>query len=161
MKKLILLIQVAVLFLALTDVCSQWYPQNSGTTNPLLEVFFTDANTGTAVGDEGTILKTTTGGVTFVNQISSEIPEKYSLYQNYPNPFNPTTNIRFALPRSSFVLLIVYDVLGKEVSVLVNEELKAGAYNYDWSGVDLPGGVYFYKLETEEFTNVKKMVLLK
>ena len=115
-----------------TNGGTNWTSQTSGTTNCLCDVSFTDANNGTAVGDDGTILRTTNGGV-FVNQISNEIPEGFSLYQNYPNPFNPTTNIRFEIPRTSLVKLIVYDILGREVATLVNEKLGAGSYEVDWA----------------------------
>ena len=123
-------------------------------------VSFTDTNNGTVVGSGGKILRTTNGG-TFVNQKSSEIPKGFTLYQNYPNPFNPTTNIRFEVPRTSLVKLIVYDILGREVATLVNEKLGAGSYEVDWSGSGYPSGVYFYRLETEEFIGVKKMILIK
>ena len=127
------------------------------------DVSFTDANNGTAVGGDygvSTILRTTNGGV-FVNQISSEIPEGFSLYQNYPNPFNPLTNIRFDILKSSNVKLIVYNILGKEITILVNEKLTAGSYKVDWNASDYPSGVYFYKLITYEYVAVKKMVLIK
>ena len=161
MKKLILLIQVAVLFLALTDVYSQWYPQTSGITEHLQGVSFTDSNNGTAVGDYGIILRTTNGGVTFINQISSEIPEGFSLYQNYPNPFNPSTKIKFDLPKSNHVKIIIYNTLGKEVTELVNEKLSTGSYEVDWNASGYSSGVYFYKLTTNEFYDVKKMILIK
>ena len=200
-KKIILLIQVAFIFLALTDVYSQWYPQTSGTTywlsgvsftdanngtdvgvggtilrttnggtnwisqtsgttNHLRGVSFVDANTGWAVGDSGTILRTTNGGVKVVN-ISTKIPSIHSLEQNYPNPFNPTTNIKFDIPKLTNVKIIIYNALGKELTSLVNEKLSAGSYEVDWNASNYASGVYFYKLETEEFTNTKKMVLLK
>ena len=95
-----------------------------------------------------------------IKNISYEIPEKYSLHQNYPNPFNPTTNIRFEIPRTSLVKLIVYDILGKEITTLVNEKLSAGSYEVSWDGSGYPSGVYFYKLITDEFSSVKKMILL-
>ncbi len=96
-----------------------------------------------------------------VNNISNEIPKHFSLSQNYPNPFNPTTNIKFQIPKSGFVKLIIFDVLGKEVQTLVNEQLSAGTYNADFEGSSLPSGVYYYKLETVSFTQTKKMVLIK
>ena len=100
------------------------------------------------------------------NNGNSSVPEKFSLYQNYPNPFNPTTKIRFDIPetvkrKTLNVKLIVYDVLGKEITTLVNEELNTGSYIIDWNASDYPSGVYFYKLETEGYTNVKRMILVK
>jgi len=144
-----------------TNGGTNWTLQLSGTTNWLGSVYFTDSNNGIAVGENGTILRTTNGGVTFINQISSEIPKGYSLYQNYPNPFNPITNIKFDIPKSSYVKLTIYDMLGKEVTTLVNEKLSTGSYKVNWDGSGYPSGVYFYKLVTGDFIDVKKMILLK
>jgi photosystem II stability/assembly factor-like uncharacterized protein len=96
-----------------------------------------------------------------VEQTSSEIPQNYLLSQNYPNPFNPETRISFSLPNSSYVSLVVYDITGKEIRTLVSENLRAGVYEYEWNGIDLPSGVYFYRLQTAQFTYTKKMILLK
>jgi len=91
----------------------------------------------------------------------SNIPEKFSLSQNYPNPFNPTTTINFSVPKSGLVTLRVYDVLGKEVASLVNEVKNAGSYSVDFNGTELTSGTYFYRIEAGDFTDVKKMILLK
>lgn len=96
-----------------------------------------------------------------IQQISSEVPTGFSLSQNYPNPFNPVTNIKFQLPKAGFVKLAVFDALGRNVAELVNQQLKHGTYNIDFEGNNLPSGVYFYKLETESFTQTKKMILIK
>jgi hypothetical protein len=109
-----------------------------------------------------------------IQRISSEIPKSYSLSQNYPNPFNPVTKIRFSIPLwrgvdaagSRGVLLKVYDILGREIAMLVNEQLKPGTYEVSWPAPtgdvsNYPSGVYFYKLITNEYTISKKMVLLK
>ena len=96
-----------------------------------------------------------------IKKISSEIPSRYSLYQNYPNPFNPKTNIRFDLHRTSKTTLIVYNMLGKEIATLVNEKLSAGSYEVDWDASGYPSGVYFYKLITDDFVGVKKMLMIK
>ncbi len=96
-----------------------------------------------------------------ITPISSEIPNKFSLSQNYPNPFNPVTNIHFAIPKSSFVKLIVYDMLGREVESLVNENLNAGTYNAEWNASNFSSGVYFYRLQTDRYTETKKMILVK
>jgi hypothetical protein len=88
-------------------------------------------------------------------------PDKFELKQNYPNPFNPTTKISFSIPKSSFVTLKVYDMLGKEVAQLVNQELTANYYSFDFNGANLASGVYFYKLESASFTDVKRMMLIK
>jgi hypothetical protein len=96
-----------------------------------------------------------------INPVSSEIPGSFRLYQNYPNPFNPVTNIKFDIPKSSPVKIAVYDISGREISTLVNEQLSAGSYDINWNGSEHASGVYFYKLETGSFTEVKKMVLVK
>jgi len=102
-----------------------------------------------------------------ISQLSNKVPESFSLSQNYPNPFNPTTKISFAIPPSkgdrgmSMIRLVIYDALGKEVAVLINEQLKPGTYEVDWDGTNFPSGIYFYKLEIGEFTQTKKMVLIK
>ncbi len=102
-----------------------------------------------------------------IEPISSEIPTKFELLQNYPNPFNPTTKLRFSIPLSRGVsegrgvLLKIFDILGKEIAVLVNQNLKPGIYEIDWNAESIPSGVYFYSLITNEFTQTKKMVVLK
>ncbi len=103
-----------------------------------------------------------------VNNINTQSPSKYSLSQNYPNPFNPVTIIRFSIPAvdsrlrgNDRVLLKVYDILGKEVQTLVNESLQPGTYETSFDGSSLTSGVYFYKLITNEFTETKKMLLIK
>ena len=96
-----------------------------------------------------------------ITQIGTEIPEKFTLDQNYPNPFNPTTTIKFNIPKNAYVKLAVYDILGREVAKLVNNQLTAGTYNYELNGTKLSSGVYFYTLEAGDFVNTKKMVLIK
>jgi hypothetical protein len=94
-------------------------------------------------------------------QRGKDIPKFYVLGNNYPNPFNPTTKISFGLPRSSNTKLIVYDLLGREVITLVNDKLEAGSYNIEWDAGNYSSGVYFYKLESGNFVQTKKMVLIK
>ena len=101
-----------------------------------------------------------------IQKTSSKIPSSYELYQNYPNPFNPTTSIKFEIPKSLSVKLIVYDLLGKEVATLVNEKLNAGSYEVKWpapsgDGSSYSSGVYFYRLVTGDFIDVKRMLLIK
>jgi hypothetical protein len=99
--------------------------------------------------------------LTGVNNISGSIPKSYNLYQNYPNPFNPSTKIKFDLPKSSSAKLVIYDILGREVAILVNEQLKPGNYNIEWNASNFPSGVYFYKLVAGDYVEVKKMILIK
>lgn len=98
---------------------------------------------------------------TEVQQIGNEIPNKFDLSQNYPNPFNPVTKVSFDLPKQSFVSLKVYDITGREIATLVNEELSAGKYVSDFDASKLSSGTYFYRLETGDFIATKKMILLK
>ncbi len=104
--------------------------------------------------------------LTLIYSHNNYIPKKFDLSQNYPNPFNPKTKIRFGIPsnvkrETSNVKLKIYDLLGREVAILVNEELKPGTYEADWDGSNYSSGVYFYKLEAGDFTETKKMVLMK
>lgn len=98
---------------------------------------------------------------TGVNPVNFATPTNYELFQNYPNPFNPITVIEFLLPERSFVTLRVFDINGKIVSELVNENLSAGIFQYEFNATNFSSGVYFYKLETGSFSQTKKMMLTK
>ena len=91
----------------------------------------------------------------------SMIPKSYALRQNFPNPFNPVTKIKFDLPNNTKVKIIIYDISGREISQLVNNNLSAGSYEIEWNGNDFASGVYFYKMQTESFADVKRMILIK
>jgi hypothetical protein len=88
-------------------------------------------------------------------------PTEFVLYQNYPNPFNPSTSIEYIVGSTGYVFLKVYDVLGNEIAVLVNEQKPAGIYQLEFDGANLPSGIYYYRLESGSFVQTKKMVLLK
>lgn len=96
-----------------------------------------------------------------IQTVSNEVPKCISISQNYPNPFNPMTKIKFNIAKESAVSITVFDVLGRHIQTLVNEKLKAGSYQTEWSAVNMPGGVYFYRIETEEYSETKKMILVK
>lgn len=96
-----------------------------------------------------------------INNISTEVPSDYSLYQNYPNPFNPSTKIKFAIKNSGFVSLKVFDIMGREIYTLYNGILKPGLYETDFKAEELNSGVYFYRLQGEDFLMTKRMMLLK
>jgi len=96
-----------------------------------------------------------------ITNINLEIPSSFSLSQNYPNPFNPTTVIKFDIPKSGEVSLKVYDVLGREIASLVNENLKTGSYSMDWNASQCPSGVYFYRLTADGFKETRRMIYLK
>ncbi|MGB5875130.1 MAG: T9SS type A sorting domain-containing protein, partial [Bacteroidota bacterium] len=146
-----------------TDAGATWVRQSSGTTSGLYDVSFTDADTGTAVGRNGTILRTTTGGVVTSVKGNKEtsIPVQFALAQNYPNPFNPSTTIEFALPHAGFVTLSVYNVLGEEVATLIAGEHAAGTFRTSWDASGLPSGVYFYRLSAGDYVQTKKAVLMR
>jgi hypothetical protein len=141
-----------------------WTGQASGTTSSLISVSFTDRSMGTAVGAGGTILRTTTGGTTWIRgdeTLPGKPPNLFVLRQNYPNPFNPTTTIKFELPRASHVSLVVYDILGRQVSVLVNERKDTGVYEVKFDGSSLASGVYFYRIQAGDYVATKKLLLMK
>jgi phosphatidylserine/phosphatidylglycerophosphate/cardiolipin synthase-like enzyme len=98
---------------------------------------------------------------TSVREIDNERPNRYSVSQNYPNPFNPTTSFEITLPFSGFVSIKVFDILGREVTTLVNEVKPFGVYQVTWNASTLTSGVYFYKVQIGNFTNVRKALLLK
>ena len=101
------------------------------------------------------------GIVTGIGNIQNEIPNNFNLFQNYPNPFNPTTKINYEIPKRSFVTLKVYDVLGKEVATLVNQDMSAGSYEINFDASELTSGIYFYRISAGSFTETKKMILLR
>jgi len=98
----------------------------------------------------------TTGTITTTN-----IPSEFMLYQNYPNPFNPSTNIRYAIPKSSFVQLNLFNISGKLIITLVKEQQTAGTYSIDWDASEYTSGVYFYSLQVGDFIDTKRMILVK
>src|SRR5690606_31667997 len=89
------------------------------------------------------------------------IPTEYTLFQNYPNPFNPVTIIRYDIPKAGNVELKVYDILGREVKVLVNEIKSAGRYEVEFNASDLASGIYIYRIQTPDFTKSQKMILVR
>jgi len=96
-----------------------------------------------------------------VNEGMDNIPKEYALFQNYPNPFNPSTSIKFDIPNLSNVKLLIYDITGREIAVLLNAELQPGSYNYKWNASEFASGIYFYKIQAGDFSQIKRMVLIK
>jgi photosystem II stability/assembly factor-like uncharacterized protein len=143
----------------------------TGYRNPLgnlNDIFFVNEYTGwaTTAGYQlnVNILKSVTGGIMALEYISQTLVSNYILHQNFPNPFNPTTKIRFEVPNSnasSYILLKVYDINGKLISELFNGKLSGGVYEIDWNAGNLPSGAYFYSLISEDFKEVRKMILMK
>ncbi|MBP9191689.1 MAG: T9SS type A sorting domain-containing protein, partial [Ignavibacteria bacterium] len=91
----------------------------------------------------------------------NEIPKEYSLKQNYPNPFNPNTNIQYDLPTDNFVTIKIYNVLGKEIATLINENKTAGRYIVSFNASKYPSGIYYYKIKAGSYEAIRKMMLIK
>ena len=99
--------------------------------------------------------------ITGIEKIPNELPKTYSLSQNYPNPFNPSTKIRFEIPVEGKVTIKIYDILGREVSTLLNENKPAGSFEVEWNAKNYASGVYIYRLTSRKTFLVKKMMLVK
>jgi len=128
-----------------------------------LHIVWTDTRDGNS---EIYFKRDTTGNIVSINKVYATIPINYKLYQNYPNPFNPVTKIRFNIPplegaRGRIVKLVIFDILGRKVEILINEQLKPGIYEVDFDADGLSSGVYFYALITNEFSEIKRMMLIK
>jgi photosystem II stability/assembly factor-like uncharacterized protein len=148
-----------------TDWGFTWEEQQSGISSELREVCFSNDNEGWIVGGgvglPGVILHTTNGGV--ITDVDDEFNtvREFVLHQNYPNPFNPTTSIKWQMPESGFVTLKIYDVLDREITTLVNEELSAGKHETSFDASQLSSGIYFYQIKAGNFIQTKKMILIK
>jgi photosystem II stability/assembly factor-like uncharacterized protein len=150
-----------------TDGGNVWgyqLPDTSIHSNIYRNIQFMDKNRGWSYWNSGGV-RTVSGGDTTIilniQPIAGNITEEFRLFQNYPNPFNPVTAIRFSVNRSTDISLKIYDIQGKELAALVNEKLNGGEYEVIFDGSYLSSGVYFYKLESEGYTETKKMVLVR
>jgi len=135
-------------------------PSNWIAANCQLVIFVYKGTSANNSAEVQNVIKTgvTTTGIIGIN---SEIPQKFELSQNYPNPFNPTTNIKFALPKSGTTTMKIYDIMGREVMTMFSGFMNAGYYNADLDASKLASGIYFYKLESGDFKEVKKMTVIK
>ena len=148
------------LFLKTIDGCANW--NSSSMRYPIAnDLFFMDENVGWMCGGNASILHTTNGGITFIDNKNPSPPKDFYLKQNYPNPFNPSTKIEYSIPKQSHVIIKVFDLLGREVTTLVNEDKPAGNYNVEFIGSNLPSGIYFYRMEAGNYSSTKKLLLLK
>jgi len=120
-----------------------WYDDRDGNN----EIYYKRNPTGNLVG--------------MININSEIIPDKFELHQNYPNPFNPSTTIRFGIVKQTNAKIMIYDVLGRQVAILVNESFKPGTYEVIWNASSHSSGIYYYIMQTEDFRDVKRMVLIK
>ncbi|MCW9066339.1 MAG: T9SS type A sorting domain-containing protein, partial [Ignavibacteriaceae bacterium] len=150
-------------FLLTTNRGETWIEFETPNGAVVYDLQFTDARNGYAVGENGVILKldpTLVGVKDYVETL-----DNFFLYQNYPNPFNPSTNIRFQIPDFGFVSLKIYDILGNEIAILINEEMAAGSYEIEFSpesSIRYPvSGIYCYHLKFDNFLKTKKMIYLK
>jgi photosystem II stability/assembly factor-like uncharacterized protein len=139
----------------------QQFPPNAPASSYFESVCMIDANEGWVVGDHGTILRTSNGGLVTEAQSAPVLPESLRLFQNYPNPFNPSTAIRFSLPSAAYCRLSVFSVLGQEVRVLYEGVAGAGEHSVQFTAEGLPSGIYFYRLESAGFVQTRKMALVK
>jgi hypothetical protein len=145
-----------------TNNGTSWTAVNTGLTDIYvcaLAVSGTNLFAGTAA--DGVWRRPLLEMITSVEGLSTDLPTHFSLDQNYPNPFNPSTTVSFSLPSKSFVSLKVFAALGREVSILVSEELPAGKYARQWNAMGLPSGVYFYRIVAGSWTETKKLLLLR
>ena len=163
LPKIMLTVACCFLVASATTVSSQTYEYDG--QGRLTQVAYSDSMSVAYIYDNtSNILSTTVAGdvATSVLEPGSDVlPKVFALQQNYPNPFNPTTTIQFALPTESQVVLKIYNLLGREVATLVNEELQPGKYKVDFEANGLPSGVYFYRIQAGGFSKTRKLTLLK
>jgi hypothetical protein len=144
-----------------TNSGASWIAMNQGLTNTTVWVLNASGSNLFAGTNGSGVFKRPLSEMVAVEQISAEIPGQYMLSQNYPNPFNPTTNIKFDIQRSGNVNIIVYDISGRKVEDLINGSYNPGTYEVKWDAAKYSSGVYFYTIETNEFTATKTMMLVK
>lgn len=145
-----------------TDNGDTWFLQSSPTSEDLFSASAFSNSIHFAVGNNGIVLKTIDGGGNPVNiEDVMDMPLQFEVHQNYPNPFNPTTKIKYAIPNFGFITLQVYNLLGEVVATLVNEQQPAGNYEVSFDAANLSSGIYLYKIQAGNYTDVKKMILLR
>jgi photosystem II stability/assembly factor-like uncharacterized protein len=149
-----------LLFLYTSDSGYTWSQIPTPDSTFINHICFPDSAHGFAVGNNGAIVRYTYHKPNETNSLSDNITSFY-LGQNYPNPFNPSTRIEYNIPAAGIVQLKIYDILGSEVATLVNEYIPAGTYNINFNAGNLPSGIYFYKLQTGNYKQVRKMILLR
>ncbi|MFC2103258.1 T9SS type A sorting domain-containing protein [Bacteroidota bacterium] len=146
-----------------TDWQKIGFVHGAGTTTEAMNYSFIDENIITGLNSYRLKQVDFDGSFEYsdIIEIETVMPNEFNLEQNYPNPFNPSTKIRFSISDFRFTNLKVYNVLGKLVATLINKELEAGNYNFDFNASDLPSGIYYYSLTAGTFTETKKMILIK
>jgi len=152
-------------FLKTDDGGITWGQKNTPDSAQLFDIKFTDYRNGFCVGDSGVVYKFNYAAVN-ISKIGTNIPSSYKLFQNFPNPFNPATKIKFDLKedgrlKKEDVKLVIYDITGREIQTLVNEQLSPGTYEITFNGSNLSSGIYFYRLTSENYSQTMKMLLIK
>jgi hypothetical protein len=132
-----------------------------GIVNFTHEIFDNEGGSHANNGFDATIYTLDFSGLTDITPESGNLPSTYNLEQNYPNPFNPSTKLNFSVPTAGLVSIDVFDAIGKKVTTLVNEQMNAGNYSVDFNAVNLPSGIYFYKMASNNFSATRKMILIK
>jgi photosystem II stability/assembly factor-like uncharacterized protein len=145
-----------------TDNGGSWtHLSSSGLNNPYVHCLFFNSVGYLFAGTGISLCRSVEPVITSVDDSFSETPQSFLLFQNYPNPFNPSTTIQYAISSRQFVTLKIYNILGKEIATLVNEEKQTGIYEMTWNAENLPSGIYFYQLRAGNFIQTRKMLLLK
>lgn len=144
-----------------TDGGVNWNLQLKETGEGYYGIFFIDPMNGWASGPDGIILKTTNGGRLTSDVVDESVAQQFSLLQNYPNPFNPVTTIRYSITEGGLVSLKMYDLLGREITTLVNKEMSAGEYSAEFDAGNVSSGVYLYKLRVGNNVLSRKMMVVK
>jgi len=167
----VLISPIMIIAADLNDVAESSVYSQSGTGNFNIPVTnkFSSYKIGAGYGGSGAYIYSSPGasgvvlniGFIGVKEETNGIPAAYSLNQNYPNPFNPSTTITFGIPERANVNLVVYNQLGQQVALLINEEMNPGMHSVDWKANNLSSGIYFYELKAGNFQSVKKLMLLK
>jgi hypothetical protein len=143
-----------------SDSGETWIDYNAGLPSGDIRALVIDTSGYLFAGTSDGVYRTVSQ-VTSLESGDGELPTECFLSQNYPNPFNPSTNIKFRVADFGFVSLKVYDILGREIATLVNEEKPAGEYQVDFNSANLPSGIYFYRLKAGGFVQTKKFILMK
>jgi hypothetical protein len=145
-----------------TDGGDNWNIVDLPTYNVMNDLWFINRDKGWILGTLGNIFCNDSSIIVSSDEIKSKpIPSRIEISQNYPNPFNPITKIKYRIADFGFVSLKVYDILGREIAALVNEEKSAGNYKVQFDASEIPNGVYFYQLKAGNYIETKKMVLMK
>ena len=145
-----------------TNNGNTWVEKNQGFTNVPIAYSVAASNGYVFAGTDGQyVFRRTVSEIISIIKISNSIPYLYTLEQNYPNPFNSMTSIKYEIPEGGLVKLSVYDMLGREAAMLVNEQQGAGSYRVSFDASGLNSGVYFYRLSAGNFTTSKKLTVIK